>query len=93
MRRSTTEIIVLCDECESITTGEAWEASPQTRDDPAEWAARCECGSDEFYDLEDAFSESIAKRLLSEYEELADSSEYEDRLKAEGFIKALEVLI
>lgn len=93
-RRRTEDIIVLCDQgCEKITTGEAMEIHRQTRDEPAEWAGCCSCGEREYFDLEHEFNSNMARRLLDKYQELENSSDYEDRMKAEGFYLAvLEVI-
>jgi len=83
--------IGICEYC-GVVEGYAWERD----DDPPDWANACtECGSEDIYDLEmiDSIEESKHEAILEAYQELADSSDYEDRLRAEGFIKALEVLI
>lgn len=91
----STDFIGLCDEC-GIEKGYSWESERPCFNSPGEWSNRCsECGSEDIYDLEmiDSIEESKHEAILEAYQELADSSEYEDRLRAEGFIKALEVLI
>jgi len=60
---------------------------------PGENGAICECGCKEFAPLENKWSNYDIEQLMLVYLELSESSNYEDRLRAEGFIKALQVLI
>lgn len=92
-KRYSTEFICLCTECEAITTGIAVEISAQTRYDPAEWENRCECGSEEFYDLEYEFNHKLAPVLKSEWENLEDHKDYEVRYEAKGYLKAIADII
>jgi len=88
-----TETIGICDECQAITDGYIYEIEAPCFNSPGENGAVCECGCREFAPLENKWSTYEIEQLMLVYRELEDSSEYEDRLKAEGFIKALEVLI
>ena len=82
--------IGLCANC-GVSEGYSW----QRDNDPPDWASVCsECGGEDITALEETgIAESKHELILEAYQELADSSEHEERQQAKGFIKALEVLI
>jgi len=93
MRRKTpVEFILLCDECDQITTGESVETYAQTRESPAEWESRGCCG-EEFIDLEEEFNEATARELYETWYALENSSDYEKRIEADGYIKAIRDIV
>ena len=88
-----TETIGICDECQAITDGYIYEIEAPCFNSPGENGAICECGCREFAPLQDKWSTYEIEQLMLVYRELEDSSDYEERQQAKGFIKALEVLI
>ena len=87
------ETIGICDDCEAITDGEIYEIEAPCFNSPVENGAVCECGCREFAPLENKWSSYEIQQLMLVYRELEDSSDYEVRQQAKGFVKALEVLI
>jgi len=87
------ETIGICDDCNAITDGYIYEIEAPCFNSPGENGAVCECGCREFAPLENKWSSYEIQQLMLVYRELEDSSDYEVRQQAKGFVKALEVLI